>query len=1110
MSTLTPWSQVVTLRDDLLKGDLALHLFAADLYEVAMQSGERPLYEDPAQFFARTHATHNMRRLVGEVAARLDGRSDKAVRKLALTYGGGKTHTLITLLHLFGSPQSLPNDLSAVQDFRQAAGGALPHARVATIAFDKLDVDKGMEALSPAGERRQLLHPWSLLAYQLAGDDGLRSLHKDGLAEERDTPPTEQYLKALLQTPAADGLATLVLFDEVLLYARNKTATDAAWRKRIVDFFQHLTQAVAKTDSAALVVSLLANDLTEADPIDKRLEKELEEIVSRQKEEDVQPVEKRDVAQVLRQQFFTPESVQDASRLRTHALGAVAAVAGVDEHTGRRIAEEEERYASSYPFHPELTEVFYTKWTGIEQFQQTRGVLRTFAIALRDAAPWDQAPLVGPSAFLAAPDAEPLSDAARELTQVARTATLGSGDTVNWPNILEGELKKAREIQDDLGTLRGREVEGAVLSVFLHSQPTMQSAHLHELLALVGATAPIKIELDKGLDRWARASWYLDDDRLDAWSSTDATLPQEWRLGGKPNLRQMHDHAREKLVKEDEVTAVLERTIRDLEAFKKGTAALGVKYHPTPTHPRDIEDDARLHLATLEPEAACEAGYPSAYARRFLTTHTSEEKPRVYRNALLLVAPSESGLMVARNAIREKLAWDQVRLMKDYDSMPSLRKSQVVDKVARADKEVPHAVRQAYCIVVTHGSDTELQTFKVTVGAEPLFTSIKNDVRARVQETAVEPSALLPDGPYGIWPGADASVRARDLIDGFFRYPRLPKLLAPSIVRDTLVRGCLDGTFALRYTRGDGSVRTYWLEKPEDAALDDKSLEAVLPEHAELAELTPALLESGALPSLWGAGTVSLADLYAYFAGGHTVMRPVAGTAFEEPLAIPRADPAVIQSAVVQAVEQGRLWLVSGAASLWKETPPASTLTDAAVLHPPPQLLAPDALLPETLASAWVGNTVTARAVYDAVQADRDLALPWILVAQAITDALNVHVLETDGDALVAWPVGFDQADAVRFRLPGAPINLTYEHGGETTLNREQRAPNVRVARAALGIEEIQDFADVVAEVQAAAAGHSVHFELSVRLGDGQPIPPDVVKQVSALLAGVSDALALE
>ena len=99
-----PWHEVVKLRDDLLSGDLPLHLFAADLYEVMMQNGKRPIYEKPEEFFALTYPTHNLRNLVREVVLRLAGKNDKAVRQLELTYGGGKTHTLITMRHLVNDP----------------------------------------------------------------------------------------------------------------------------------------------------------------------------------------------------------------------------------------------------------------------------------------------------------------------------------------------------------------------------------------------------------------------------------------------------------------------------------------------------------------------------------------------------------------------------------------------------------------------------------------------------------------------------------------------------------------------------------------------------------------------------------------------------------------------------------------------------------------------------------------------------------------------------------------------------------------------------------------------------------------------------------------------
>ena len=200
-----PWHQVVQLRDDLKSGELSLNQFAADLYEVLMQRGERPIYENPEEFFALTYPTYNLRQLAREVVLRLAGKNDKAVRQLALTYGGGKTHTLITLNHLVADPEHLP-DLPAVHEFVTEIGMTPPKARVAALCADKLDVEKGMEVRSPCGETRWLKQPWSVLAYQIAGDEGLKVLSATGSAEERESAPAENLLQPLLALPAKEGL----------------------------------------------------------------------------------------------------------------------------------------------------------------------------------------------------------------------------------------------------------------------------------------------------------------------------------------------------------------------------------------------------------------------------------------------------------------------------------------------------------------------------------------------------------------------------------------------------------------------------------------------------------------------------------------------------------------------------------------------------------------------------------------------------------------------------------------------------------------------------------------------------------------------------------------
>ena len=171
--------------------------------------GKQPVYENPENFFALTFPTHNLRNLVRDVVLRLAGKNDKAVRQLELTYGGGKTHTLITLLHLVHDPDNLP-DLPAVHEFIQAIGQKPPKARVAGLCFDKLDVEKGMEVRSPDGKTAHGSSTpgacWPTRSPATTGSGAARRRQGRGA---RDAPRPRTLLTELLELPGKDGLGVL-------------------------------------------------------------------------------------------------------------------------------------------------------------------------------------------------------------------------------------------------------------------------------------------------------------------------------------------------------------------------------------------------------------------------------------------------------------------------------------------------------------------------------------------------------------------------------------------------------------------------------------------------------------------------------------------------------------------------------------------------------------------------------------------------------------------------------------------------------------------------------------------------------------------------------------
>lgn len=1093
----TPWHKGVRLREDLKSGELSLAVFAADLYDVVM-SRARPVYQDPREFFALTYPTFNLRELAKDVIVRLAGKNEKAVRQLELTYGGGKTHTLITLYHLVNDPDRLPR-LPAVQEFIQHAGMTPPKARVAVLAFDKLDVEKGMEVRGPAGETRWLKHPWSVLAFQIAGAAGLELLHAEGREAERESAPAENLLVELLSLPGREGLSTLILIDEVLMYAREKIGLDSAWRARLVNFFQYLTQAATKVDRCAVVASLLATDPTRSDALGKELIHELYAIFRREREEGVQPVLKEDVAEVLRRRFFTPESIRDREAFRPHVVAALKGIADLDEQTRKDGKVAEERVLKSYPFHPDLTDVFYTKWTNLEGFQRTRGILRTLALALRDAERWDDAPLVGANVFLGEPGKAGISEAARELTTVAGTEEY-EGKRQEWTGILEGELAKARDIQAEMAGLRFREVEQAVFATFLHSQPVGQKASTHDLLLLLGPTRPDRIELEKALHRWTEVSWFLDEGALQEAAvgpEGQRQLPRFWRLGSKPNLRQMHHDACTRISPEL-VEAKLLDEISRLKSLTAGASAAGARVHNLPEKPRDIEDDGEFHYAVLGPRAASEPGRPSVEAKRFIDETTAADRPRVYRNAVVLAIPSRDGLEAARDRVRDYLGWEEVRSQLKDQELDPIRQATLAAHLDAARKKVPEAIQQAYCLVVTVSDKNEVQAFKITISSEPLFTLIKADSRARIRDAAISAEALLPGGPYDLWRQGEASRRVKDLVWAFAQFPHLPKMLNRRAILDTLVAGCVDGVLVLRLVRPDRSVRTSWRVAADEAILKDPALEAVLPEDAVLAELAPALLVPDALPGLWNGGQIAVKALRDYF-DGRVVKLEREG--YEEPVTIPKAERAVIDMAVRAAVKAGSLWLTSGPASVLGEEVPAGLLTDDACLQAPPPPVPATDVLPAAIPEAWDGERTTALAVSVALSRRAGKPLPWATIRGALDGAFRARLLERALDS-EPWPCDYAGASVVKLRVP------RQEEIRPVVVPSVPR-PGVLAAEADLRPAQIQDLAEQVAEITKTAAGFDLKFRLRVELGGTASPPGDVVLRINGLLQEVSPELRL-
>src|SRR5271166_4089628 len=118
-SSLKPWREVVTPHKDVASGRYQQAEFAADLWQVHLGEGSDE-YKNPAEFFRRTYLTESLKRLLVGGVRRVFGQGGDPVVQLQTNFGGGKTHSMLALYHLFGG--AAPSELAGVDSVLAEAG----------------------------------------------------------------------------------------------------------------------------------------------------------------------------------------------------------------------------------------------------------------------------------------------------------------------------------------------------------------------------------------------------------------------------------------------------------------------------------------------------------------------------------------------------------------------------------------------------------------------------------------------------------------------------------------------------------------------------------------------------------------------------------------------------------------------------------------------------------------------------------------------------------------------------------------------------------------------------------------------------------------------------
>jgi hypothetical protein len=793
---LPHWWEIATPHRDFQKANFDESLFAADLGYVVQGVGAKE-YVDPQVFFERTYPTRGIRELIKNTLERVRGRAGDPVVQVQTPFGGGKTHVLVSLYHLFNSPDEAQK-VDWIRETLQELGLAkIPDARV--IVIDAARLSTGPAEKEDGAAVNTI---WGEMAWQVGGGPLLMKAMAD--SDSSRTAPGKDAIDQVLDAAAP----AVLLFDEVLGYltkAADVSLKTTTLAKQTIQFFQELSTAVANHPGVGMVFTLPVSPREASSAQMKQVRGALTQTMDEFREQELtaelehrirrvesvwQPLEGEEIFEVVRRRLFA-----DLGDPAVHARVAEAYWQIYEKHRDTVASDAHDLdykrlLEKSYPLHPELVKILYLKWSSLDGFQKTRGVLRFLGMVVADC--WRQkleAPLIHPSHVNL--------DNKRIRPEVVRLLRQGNFEPVIASDIA-GPSAKAPGMDDTSEEVLGGvgPAVGTATAVFMHSfggagaerrgatEPELQLATLLPGLspAVVGSVLP---KLSKRL-------WFFHAEA------------DYYRFDANPNLIRIIDAREEALWadREGQVDRLVEAALQ--QAVGRGI----FRPYLWPKSHRDVDDSPALSLVVMHDAIVC-AGGPEwegkgqAVVEEWWKRHGNT--PRKFQNALVFLLADETERENMRAAGRRHLACQAVKAdVGTYKQLTDNQQQQLDEMIKEARDALPMSIASSY----RHVAYPTKEALKLVDFGARAYTGpgvLQERVKGKLEEAGIEKLVsrvdpqLLATDKYGIWPDRDAPLNLKQLAEWFPQYPYLPMLSSEDALRETVAKGVRDGILALAY-----------------------------------------------------------------------------------------------------------------------------------------------------------------------------------------------------------------------------------------------------------------------------------------------------------------------
>ena len=540
-----------------------------------------------------------------------------------------------------------------------------------------------------------------------------------------------------------------------------------------ITFAQSLSEAVKATPGCLLVASIPASDIEYGGTLGKSACDRLQNVFSRM-EFAWKPATPDESFEIVRRRLFKPIAEEKLASERDAVCNAFSRFYrdnSADFPLHCKEADYERRLKLAYPIHPELFDQLFNTWSSLDKFQRTRGVLRLMASVIYTL--WTK----GDKNLMIMPGFLPLAenDIQTELVRYLDDA---------WSSVIHSEVDGENSLafnQDkanpNYGSLNA--TRRVTRTLFLGSAPTANKAQkgLEDKYIKLGSTQPGEKPVVFG-------------DALRSLSDKASYLYMEnsrYYFSNQPSVRTKANERAER-INDDEINEEILKRIKN--NFNGDFASVHIAPQSI-----DVPDNREIKLVILGSNATHlkNLNDSEAIIECSKILNYRGNSPRIYQNSLVFVAPDKTNLDIAKNSVKQYLAWKSIDTEKEQLNLDPLNQVLVRNELIEVDNTLKIKLKEAFIHLLIPVQDKpslneplkpmHWENIKLTNGDHKVSNITESIVTRTWKKLENDENVVSNFGARALRHDLDSiplwrdnHVEVKDLIDFYAKYLYLPKL----------------------------------------------------------------------------------------------------------------------------------------------------------------------------------------------------------------------------------------------------------------------------------------------------------------------------------------------